>query len=132
MVVEKNRFLIKTRVEIGGFFEAKPEEVFIDMREPNMTELAQLQEGWAECAGKKGKAILVLSSYLSSFIFDHNIFHDDGKKYTSEEVTELICDRTKLYKHVLAQYYEKVLFTIMPQTTQEGQSGEDQSEHSET
>lgn len=132
MVVERNRFLIKTRIVIGSFFGVAPDEVFIEMREPNMTELAELQERWAECTGKKGAAVLVLSSYLPAFIFEHNIFGEDGKKYTSSQVAEIICDRSLLYKHVLAEYYEKVLFTIMPQPTQKGPSGEDQSEHSET
>ncbi len=61
MIVEKNRYLIKTKIFIGNFYDAPVEDVFVEVREPNTRELYAMQEKSAGLTdpGERQKAFML-------------------------------------------------------------------------
>ena len=118
MVIEKNRYLVKEKIEIGQFFGSKPEDVFITLREPSTTEVYDLQNKWREANGDKTKVMEALIDILPDIIVDHNMFRDEKSKYTNTEVKEIVLSQINLFSFVIGHYCDKVLFIIMPHQTE--------------
>jgi hypothetical protein len=111
MIVEKNRFLIKTKVFIGDFLGGKKEDAFIELREPNMTETFKLNETMKE----KGfsEAFMEL---LPSMIVSHNLNESETVLCKTDEVVNIVCSKTQLFGYLATEYYEKIIVFISPST----------------
>lgn len=119
MVIEKNRYLIKEKIEIGQFFGSKNEDVFITLREPSTTEVYELQDKWRGASGDKTKIMVALIDMLPDIIVDHNLYRDEKTKYGNTEVKDIILSQLNLFSFVIDAYCDKVLFIIMPHQTED-------------
>ena len=119
MIVEKNRYLIKTKIFIGNFYDAPVEDVFVEVREPNTRELYAMQEKSAGLTdpGERQKAFMLgMIDLLPLVIVTHNLYASEGVPYKNDEVVELILAKIDLFQYVVTEYYSKVLSFIMPST----------------
>lgn len=122
MIVEKNRYLIKAKILIGNFLGAAPDEAFVELREPNTLELYELREKWAQAAGDQQKTLMALIDILPALVVSHNLFADEKTLCSKERAAEIILDKINLFEYVVAEYYDKVLFLIMPAKTEQGKA----------
>ncbi|MCD1654717.1 hypothetical protein K7J14_08360 [Treponema zuelzerae] len=122
MIIEKNRYLIRTKILIGNFLGGSPEDCFVELREPSTTELYDLKEKWRVTRGSASQSMYALVDLLPNLIVEHNGYKSENEKYSSQEMVETILSKIEMFEHVVMQYYEKVLFIIMPEMKEEESS----------
>jgi hypothetical protein len=81
----------------------KADDVFVILREPSIIELTDIDSNGAGTA-----ALKALMKALPSFIVDHNIFIDEAKKATNEEVVETISANIAASVKLLNDYLKAV------------------------
>lgn len=115
MIIEKNRYLIRTKILIGNYFGGSAEDCFIELREPSTKELYELKGRWKEADKDYEKIMFALVDLLPSLIVDHNAYLNDKDKYSTQELVELVLSKLDMFYYVVSEYYDKVLFIIMPE-----------------
>ena len=101
----KAKGYFKVRINLADAFDAEDETqaeyaaewdgAYIDLRELNAGESAQLQEH---------SDINALSGVLRAAIVGHNIYREENKLASSDEVAEIIQSSGTIYSHVIQQW----------------------------
>jgi hypothetical protein len=105
MIVENN-YLFSRKLEVGQFYDAKPEEVWIELREVGGVAAAKMRKFADDTEG----AVVYFLSLLSWMIVDHNLWKDEANKYTADEVAEMVGNRAELCLELMNRYFKQVLF----------------------
>ena len=110
MVIVNGNYLQKARINLGEFFDVPDEDVFIELREPTSKALFRMEESF-----KTQDSMTILTTFielLPSLITAHNLMRTETEKHSSEEVAAIVESKMGIFLHVLAEYKDKILFTL--------------------
>jgi hypothetical protein len=114
VTVKDKSYLIKTRILVGDFFGASPEDGFIELIEPDVmdsTRLTQMARK-AKTDGDDSVMMVLFRELMPGLISDHSIYATEETKHSPEEVTKIIFSKMDLVTRVIDQYGREVLFTL--------------------
>lgn len=107
-----DKFLIKVRVDIGTELGLENNnEAFVELKEMSTIETMQLKE-----MTTKGEIELLkyFKDTLPTILVDHNLYVDENKKMTNEEVVYLLFEKSALATRVIGDYLQKAFFISAP------------------
>lgn len=114
IVTDRKDYLIKTRVNIGHFFGAAPEDGFVELVEMDTFDSNRMAR--AAKAAKDGadnsEMMQLFRELLPKVIVDHSLYKDKDTKHTEAEVADIIFAKVDLVSYVIDQYGREVLFTL--------------------
>ena len=106
----KSQGYFKIRIDLSEAFDSEDEDqapyakawdgAYIELRELNAPEQARVQEAQAE--GMQG----ALTEVLRDAIVDHNLYREEGKKASSDEVAEILKTSGTIFTHVLSEWVQ--------------------------
>lgn len=106
----KARGYFKTRIVLSEAFNADDEEqapyakewdgAIVELRELNAAEQARVQEAHAE--GMQA----ALTEILRDAMVDHNLYREEGKKASSDEVVDIIKSSGTVFNHVMTEWVQ--------------------------
>ncbi|MGD9938612.1 MAG: hypothetical protein AB7T74_02300 [Clostridia bacterium] len=110
MIIAKDTYLVKARMNLGNFFDAPDADVFIELREPDTKATFKLNNAFT--SGDNERIVITFVELLPALITAHNLMKTETESYTLTEVAGIIESKLDLFLHVLDQYKEKVIFTL--------------------
>jgi len=101
-------YLIKTRIELGKFFDQPNADVFVELRE--MSSLQGIQFSKVVKSGDKEELLEHFQKILPILIVDHNFYIDENTRMPNKDITAIIFEKMEVLMHVISKYSERVSF----------------------
>lgn len=126
-VFDANTHLVQHKVCLGNFFGRPEEDVFVVLKEMNERQFSAFQrkagvtEGMDK-AQRRAKYLDQIDSFAELFegiILEHNFYRapknekDEPIKLTEREVAEILRAKFPVTMHLIREYSEHVLFTLV-------------------
>lgn len=114
IVTDRKDYLVKTRVNIGHFFGAQPEDGFVELVEPDTFETNRMTKASkeAQASGDSSALMQHFRELMPKIIVDHTLYKTETEKHTPEEVADIIFAKVDLVSYVIDHYSKEVLFTL--------------------
>lgn len=99
-----------TRVYIGDLLGCETkEEAYIDLKEMKTSLVLEMKK-----AQEKGddEVVLFFQKMLPEIILSHNLYEDDDKKMSNQDVTNLVFDKIELAMRVIHEYSQMSFFHL--------------------